>query len=125
MGKLDTELGGADAVAVVDHVQQRRLAMVRVEAEAAVGDAAGPLHVRRLDDGEAGAGIRQHAEMRHVPVVADAVVGAVLAHRRDDDAVVERKIGEPERREQGGGHGMSFGRTGEDWEARAVGGARS
>src|SRR5262249_16881732 len=50
---------------------------------------------------------RQHAEVRDVPVVAHAVVGAVLAHGRDDDAVVESEIGEPERREQSGGHGRA------------------
>ncbi len=43
-------------------------------------------------DHQPGAGIRQHAEMGHVPVVADAVVGAVLAHRRDDDAVRQGQI---------------------------------
>ena len=30
---------------------------------------------------QTGAGIRQHTEMRHVPVVRHAVIGAVLAHR--------------------------------------------
>ena len=55
----------------------------------------------------AGAGIRQHAEMRHVPVVADAVVGAVLAHRRDDDAVRKRQIGKFYRREQSARHRCS------------------
>ena len=46
-----------------------------------------PLDMRRFKDEKPGAGICQHAEMGHVPVVGDAVVGAVLAHRRDDDAV--------------------------------------
>ena len=56
-----------------------------------------------------GAGIRQHAEMRHVPIGSDAIIGAVLAHRRDDDAVGEMKIGEPQRREQSTRHNRHMG----------------
>src|SRR5262249_4454766 len=118
--ELDAELRDTDALAVVDHMREHRLAVIRVEAEAAVGDAAVALHVRGLDDHKAGAGIRQHAEMRDVPVAGDAVVGAVLAHRRDDDAVVEGEGGEPERREQGRGHGRGVSgvkRAGNRWGA--------
>ena len=38
---------------------------IGIKPEAAVGDAATPLDMGRLDDHEPGAGIRQHAEMRH------------------------------------------------------------
>ena len=89
---------------VVDDVRERRLAGVGVEAEAAVADAATPLHVAHLRHHQPGAGIRQHAEMGHVPVGGDAVIGAVLAHRRDHDAVRKLEVGEPDRREQGAGH---------------------
>ena len=94
--ELDAELGGADP---------RQCAMTRciaclvgvgIEPGAAVGDAAVPLDVGRLDHQQAGAGIRQHAEMRHVPVGRAAVIGAVLAHRRDHDAVGEFETGEPD-----------------------------
>src|SRR5262249_5907072 len=42
--------------------------------------------------------------MVEMPVGGDAVVGAVLAHRRDDDAVDELEIGKPDRGKQGTGH---------------------
>ena len=105
MGDLDAELGRADAAAMVDHARERRLAGVGIEAEAAMGDAPVPLHMGGLDDQEAGAAIGEHAQMREMPVVGTAVIGAVLAHGRDDDAVGEIELGKPERREQGTGHG--------------------
>ena len=93
MGQLNGELGAADAAAMIDDAHQRRLASIGIKAETAMGDAAAPLDMGGLDDQQAGAGIRQHAEMGHVPIVADAVVGAVLAHRRHHDAVRQSEIG--------------------------------
>jgi hypothetical protein len=61
MADLDAELGRADAPAMLDDALERRLAGVRIEAEAAMRDAAGPLDGGRLDDDEGGARIRQHA----------------------------------------------------------------
>ena len=92
------------AAAMGDDARERRLAVVGIEPEAAVGDAAAALDAGRLDHDQAGAGIGQHAEMIEVPVGGDAVVGAVLAHGRDDDPVRELEIGEPDRRKQGTGH---------------------
>jgi hypothetical protein len=83
-----------------DHARERRLAVVRIEPEAAVADAAAALDVGHLGDHQAGAGIRQHTEMVEMPVGGYAIVGAVLAHGRDDDPVRELEIGEPDRREQ-------------------------
>ena len=78
-----------------------------------MGDAAVALDMRRLDDHQRGAGIRQHAEMHQVPVVGAAVVGRILAHRRDDDAVGKRQAGQSDRREKGTAHDAdcSFGRS--------------
>ena len=104
MGDLDADLGGADALAMRDHARQRVLAGVRIEAQAFVADTAVPFHIGHLGNHEAGAGIGQHAEMGDVPVGGNAVIGAVLAHRRNDDAVGEFKIGEPDRRKQGTRH---------------------
>ena len=87
MRDLDAELGGAGAPAMGDDARQRRLVVVGVEPHAAMGDAAAALDMRRFDDHEARAGIGQHAEMGEMPVGGGAVIGAVLAHRRDDDAV--------------------------------------
>ena len=58
-----------------------------------------------LDHEQRRAGIGQHAEVIEVPVGRDAVVGAVLAHGRDDDPVRELEIGKSNRRKQGTGHG--------------------
>jgi len=69
-----------------------------------VGDAAVALDVRRLDHDQCSAGIGQHAEMAEVPVVGCAVVGAVLAHGRNDDAIAQFEIGKPDRSKQGAGH---------------------
>ena len=104
MGELHTELGAAVAAAMGDDARQRRLAVIRVEPEAAMSDAATALDAGGLDHDQRGAGIGEHAEMVEVPVVGDAVVGAVLAHGRDDDPVRELEIGEPDRRKQGTGH---------------------
>ena len=105
MRQLDGDLGGADVMAVIDDPLQRRLAGVGIKPEAAMGDAAAALDMGRLDHQHAGAGIGQHAEMGHVPIVADAVIGAVLAHRRDDDAVRELEAGKADGRKQSTRHG--------------------
>ena len=104
MRQLNAELGAADAPAMGDDARKRILAGVRIKPEAAMGDAAMALDMRRLEDQQAGAGIRQHAEMRHVPIVADAVIGAVLAHRRHDDAVRHGQVGKFYGREQSARH---------------------
>jgi hypothetical protein len=100
MCDLDAELRRSDPAAVVDDARQRRLAVVVVEADVAVRDAAAPLHRRRFHHEQPGARVRQHAEVGHVPVARAAVVGAVLAHRRDDDPVGELDLGQSDRREQ-------------------------
>ena len=50
MRELDAELGGADAPAMGDDARQRRLVVVGIEPEAAMGDAAVALDMGRLDD---------------------------------------------------------------------------
>ena len=53
-----------------------------------MGDAAMAFDMGRLDHEEAGARGGQHAEMRQVPIRGATIDRAVLAHGRDDDAVV-------------------------------------
>jgi hypothetical protein len=53
-----------------DRARHRRLVVVGIEPRAAVGDAAVALDMRRLDDDEAGAAVRQHAEMAMCQSVA-------------------------------------------------------
>src|SRR6516165_6746104 len=42
--------------------------------------------------------------MIEMPIVGNAIVGAVLAHRRNDDPVRQLKLREPQGRKQGTGH---------------------
>jgi hypothetical protein len=105
MSKLDAELGGAVAAAMVDQARERRFAIVGIEAEATVRNAAATLNAGCFDHEQRGAGICQHAEVSDMPVRGDAVDGAVLAHGRYDDAVGKLEVAEPDRGEQGTGHG--------------------
>ena len=81
-GGLDRGDGGAEGIGLG----------VVPEAEAARGDAAFGGDARRLDDQQAGAAAREGGEVNLVPVIQDAVLGHVLAHRRDRDAVAERDV---------------------------------
>jgi hypothetical protein len=105
VGQLDPDLGVAVSAAGLEDTRQGRLVGVRVEAEAAVRDAALRAHPRRLDHQEPGAGERELAQMHHVPIAGAAVDGAVLAHRRHGDAVGEREIAQRDRREELAWHG--------------------
>ena len=90
MRQLNPELRRSDPPAMREGMGKRIFAGVRIEPEAAVGDAAVAFDMGGFDHEQAGAGIGQHAEMGQVPVIGDAVIGAVLAHRRHDDAVRKR-----------------------------------
>ena len=50
--------------------------------------------------------MRQHAEVHEMPVIGAAIVGRILAHRRNHDAVGEFEARHMKRREQGTGHGI-------------------
>jgi hypothetical protein len=78
--------------------------VVGIEPEAAVRDAAAPLDVGHLEGHHAGAGHRQHHPVLQVPVGGRAVVGGILAHRRDGDAVRKIEAADLDRREERGGH---------------------
>src|SRR5262249_24574079 len=104
MGELDAELGGAIAAAVGDDARKRGFAIVRIEPEAAVGDPATALDASGLNHDQLRPGNGEHIEVHNVPIGGHAVVGAVLAHRRDHDAVREFEIGELDGRKQGTGH---------------------
>jgi hypothetical protein len=107
MRQLNRELGGADPAAIRHDAAERVLAVIRIKPKATMGDAAVTLDMRRFDHQETRAGIRKHSEMRHVPVVTDAVIGAVLAHRRNDDPVRKVEIDKFYGREQSARHRSS------------------
>jgi len=87
---------------------ERELVAVRIESEAAMGDPPRALHRRRLDHQEPRAGDREAAEMHPVPVGGAAVIGAVLAHRRDDDAIRQGEAAQGNRCEELARHAGSL-----------------
>jgi hypothetical protein len=106
MRDLNAEFGAAGAPRARDHPRQRRLVVVGIKPQAAMGDAAVALNVGGLHDYQRGAGICQHAEVHQMPVIGAAIVGRVLAHRRDDDTVGKVETGQPVGRKQGAAHGI-------------------
>ncbi len=56
--------------------------------------------MRCLGEHDAGAAHGTRTQMLEVPVVTEPVLGAVLAHRRDDDAVARGDRAEGDRLEQ-------------------------
>jgi len=107
MCDLDSELRAAHASRLCDHTCQRRFVVVRIKAKTAVRNAAVPFNVSCLDDDKRGAGMRQHAEMHQVPIIGTAVIGGILAHRRDHDTIGKLEARQTERREQVTGHGIN------------------
>ena len=89
MGELDAEAGAVrrHAAGGGQRALRGRFVVIGVEAEAAVGDAAMALDPGRLDGDHAGAGHGERHPVLQVPVGRRAVVGGVLAHGRDGDAV--------------------------------------
>jgi hypothetical protein len=86
MGKLDA----GNRSALCNHRRQTRqqgLMLRRIEAQAVRRDAADAGDMRRLGHDDAGPSGRAGAQVLDMPVVPEAVIGAVLAHWGDDDAV--------------------------------------
>ena len=80
--------------------RQTRLVLRVPGAEAARGDTADRLDRRRLGHHDAGATGGPRAQMLDVPVGAHAILGAVLAHGGDHDAVFRGDGAEGDRFEQ-------------------------
>src|SRR5690606_35742977 len=89
VSKLDADLGGTVTLAGIDDTLHRHLVLIVRERRATVRDAPDELDSCRLHHQEAGARVRQRAEVQHVPVRHIAVLGRVLAHGRDNDPVGE------------------------------------
>ena len=100
MRQLNAELRRSDPPAMRDNMGKRIFAGVRIEAEAAMGDPTVAFDMGGFNNKQAGAGIGEHAEMSEMPIIGDAVIGAVLAHRRYDDTIRKRQVGKLDRREQ-------------------------
>ena len=93
---------GAVLLEESDDARPLRGLFVVPDAGAARRDAALGRDGGRLGDDQAGTADGVRAEMDQVPVVDDAVIRRVLAHRRHRDAVLQRDGFERELVEQGG-----------------------
>ncbi len=108
MGDLEGDGHGRVFPHRAEHPGERPLGGVVVEAEIPGGDARLGADRRRLQGQEPGPRGGELAEMHHMPIGRRPVPGGVLAHRRDEDAVLEHEIVEPQGLEQArGGHGGS------------------
>src|SRR5690242_17657258 len=100
MRDLDADLRRAVFAARGDHAFHRLFVRVAPETRAPRCDAADRLDIGHLDDDESRTGDRQRRQMLRVPIRRDTVVGAVLAERRHDDAIVERETAQGDRCEE-------------------------
>ncbi|MNY30711.1 hypothetical protein D3C86_1648340 [compost metagenome] len=90
--KLHAHRNGGILAHRVQHAAQRGLVGIAVQAEVVRRDAALGRHRRGLDDQQPGTRERHVAQVNHVPVGSRALVGRVLAHRRNGDAVGKFEI---------------------------------
>ena len=87
--ELDRDRHVGPAAHALEHPRQRRFGVVRPQPEIARRDPPLGHHRRRLDRQQRRARKREMSEMDHVPVGRAPLVGRVLTHRRDDDAISE------------------------------------
>jgi hypothetical protein len=87
MAELDADLRVAIVAVEPDHPDHRRLVLVRPQSDAARRDPPFRLDPGGLDKDQPDAGDGVLAKMHQMPVGHGAVIGAVLAHGRDNDAV--------------------------------------
>ncbi|KAG0733443.1 hypothetical protein G6F23_013341 [Rhizopus arrhizus] len=87
MAQLDAQRHRRPAADAGQHLRQRRLGAVIPQAQVGPADATARLDRGGFQDQQAGAGLRQVAQVHGVPVAGAAIFGGVLAHRRDHDAV--------------------------------------
>src|ERR1700733_9463869 len=68
---------------------QTSLGRVVVKPKAAMADSAAALCCRGFKNDEAGPGNRQLHQVHQMPIAGATIISAVLAHRRDHDAIWE------------------------------------
>ena len=99
MAELDADPRVRVRVHEVDDALPRSDLALLPEARAARRDAPDGRHAEHLGHHEPGAAEGTRAEVHEVEVVDVAVARGVHVHGRDDDAVLELEIAEPERHE--------------------------
>jgi hypothetical protein len=100
MCELDRDGHRRPATDALEGATDRLFRLVRPEPDVGVGNAPFGQHGGRFDREQRRTGQREMTEVDEVPVRHAAVDGGVLAHRRNDDAVRERDVGDRDGGEQ-------------------------
>ena len=124
MRQLHAELGNPVGAAEIVHALERRLIGVRIHTGAFGGDASDGVNVGHFGHDQAGGAEREAAEVHQMPVVRRTVVGIVLAHGRNHDAVRQCQTAHGDRRKQGAAHRRKFLSAGESEPGGGAGGLR-
>ena len=88
-GQLNADFGAAEVSEEFDHPGHGRLVLVGIQADAAGRDTPPGLDPGRFDEDQCGPAQRELAQVNQMPVGHGAVMGRILAHGGDDDAVGE------------------------------------
>ncbi|MCY1437681.1 hypothetical protein D9M71_538520 [compost metagenome] len=107
VGDLDTR-HGTGSLDGLHHRYERLSVGIAPDTGATGGDAPFRCHRSGFNHQQAGTATGQAGQVHVVPVVDHAVLGHVLAHRRNGDAVAQGDVLEAVRFEQGG-HGQAPG----------------
>lgn len=99
MGELDADLGALGVDEIHDPLQRGDV-RVRPQAEIAIGNAPLGDDARGLDQDQPEAAQREAAKMHQVPVIGEAVLGRILAHRGHHRPVAEGDAAQREGRKQ-------------------------
>lgn len=89
--QLDADRHRRPASYRLQHLGQGLLGRIVVQTKIGVTDAPFRHHRRRFENQQAGARLRQGAQVDAVPIAGAAVLCRVLAHRRNDNPVGERE----------------------------------
>ena len=104
MAELDRDLRVGLGMDEIDEPLPGALVLVGVEAGAAGRDAPLRRNAGHFGEDEAGAALGALGVMHEVPIVRRAVLGLVLRHRRDADAVLQLQPAHAQRHEHGRPH---------------------
>src|SRR5947209_19410713 len=101
MTELHRDLGAAGRVHEVHDALPRGHMLGFIQPRTARRDPALLRNIRHLAEHEASPPDRAAAEMYEMPFIGHPVLGDILAHRRDNDAIRQQEIAEPKWREHG------------------------
>jgi hypothetical protein len=79
--------------------------VVGIKPKTAMGDASSTFHPCGFNYHQGCPRVSEHAQVVDVPIIRNAVIGAVLTHRRDDNPVFEIKLRETNGGKESAGHG--------------------